>query len=76
MPGIMYHLAFAEEVFRHISEKYKLSKVQFLSGNLIPDLVVSENKKQSHYGIAASVPCFVVPNMEEAKKDLLKNIKI
>ena len=70
MPGIIYHLAFAEEVYRHITKKNALNQIEFLSGNLIPDLVVSENKKRSHYRVAASFPGFEIPNMKEVKKDL------
>ncbi len=68
MPGIIYHLAFAEEVYRHL--KNKVNKVEFFSGNLIPDLVVPENKKASHYRVPASVNGFVVPDMKAVRKDL------
>ena len=44
MPGILYHLAFAEEVYRNFSEQMKLDKVNFMAGNLIPDLA---NDKKS-----------------------------
>ena len=47
MPGILYHLAFAEEVYRNFSEQMKLDKVNFMAGNLIPDL--ANDKKASHY---------------------------
>lgn len=70
MPGIIYHLAFAEEVYRHIPKTNAINQMEFFLGNLIPDLVVPENKKQSHYRVPASFPGFVVPNMEEVKKDL------
>lgn len=70
MPGIIYHLAFAEEVYRHIAKKNAVNQLEFFSGNLIPDLVVAENKKESHYRVPASFQGFVVPNMEAVKKDL------
>lgn len=68
MPGIMYHLAFAEEVYRHIEGKINVDKVSFFAGNLIPDLVL--DKKASHFRIPASVEGFEVPNMEAVKKEL------
>lgn len=70
MPGIIYHLSFADEVYRNISKKRELNKLEFFSGNLIPDLVVAENKKASHYRVPASLKGIVVPNMKEVKKDL------
>ncbi len=66
MPGIMYHLAFAEEVFRHIENS--IDKVEFFSGNLIPDLAL--DKKASHYRTSASVNGFEVPNMKLVKEEL------
>lgn len=66
MPGIMYHLAFAEEVLRHL--KTPVDTVEFLSGNLIPDLVL--DKKASHFRMPASVPGFEIPDMNEVKKNL------
>lgn len=73
MPGFIYHLSFAEVVYRVIAKKgvnTKKDAINFFSGNLIPDLVVAENKKKSHYRIPASLPGLVVPNMKEVKKDL------
>ena len=70
MPGIVIHLAFAEEVFRHIAKKNAVSQMEFYAGNLIPDLVVPENKAKSHYRVPASFSGFVVPDMEAVKKDL------
>lgn len=66
MPGIMYHLAFAEEVKLHL--KTSINDVEFFSGNLIPDLAL--DKKASHFKIPASVQGFEVPNMNEVKKKL------
>lgn len=66
MPGIMYHLAFAEEVHRYL--KTPVNDVEFFAGNLIPDLVL--DKKASHFRISASVQGFEVPNMNEIKKNL------
>lgn len=66
MPGIMYHLAFAEEVHRYIETI--INDVDFFAGNLIPDLVL--DKKASHFRIPASVKGFYVPNMKLAKKIL------
>lgn len=69
MPGIMYHLAFAEEVHRCL--KTPLNKVDFFAGNLIPDLVL--DKKASHFRVPASVQGFEVPDMDEVKKSLYDN---
>ncbi len=66
MPGIMYHLSFAEEVCRHLQEP--INKVEFFAGNLLPDLVL--DKKASHFRMPASVQGFVVPNMEMVKEEL------
>lgn len=66
MPGIMYHLAFAEEVHRYL--KTPLNNVEFFAGNLIPDLAL--DKKASHFKMPASVQGFEVPNMNEVEKIL------
>ena len=66
MPGIMYHLAFAEEVHRYL--KTPVNSVEFFAGNLIPDLVL--DKKASHFRMPASVQGFEVPDMNEVKKNL------
>ena len=68
MPGILYHLSFAEEVYRILPYGLNLNKVAFMAGNLIPDLAV--DKKHSHYREPASVKGFYVPNMEMVKKEL------
>lgn len=68
MPGILYHLSFAEEVYRKLSPIIPLDKISFMSGNLIPDLAT--DKTNSHYRKPASVEGFFVPEMELAKKDL------
>lgn len=68
MPGILYHLSFAEQVYRRINEKLPLNKVEFMSGNLIPDLAV--DKAGSHYRIKASHEGFWVPNMDLVTRDL------
>ena len=53
MPGMTFHLVFAEEVYRRT--KIELNKVDFFSGNLIPDLVTTENKKYTHYRIITKI---------------------
>ena len=68
MPGILYHLSFAEQVYRRISDKLTLNKVAFMAGNLIPDL--STDKNSAHYSIKASLDGFWVPNMEVVTEDL------
>ncbi len=68
MPGILYHLSFAEEVYRDLSKVCTLDKVSFMAGNLIPDLAT--DKKKSHYRKPASLVGFVVPELENVKKEL------
>lgn len=68
MPGILYHLSFAEEVYQKLAPVMSLDKVSFMAGNLIPDLAI--DKKQSHYRKKASVDGFFVPEMELVKRDL------
>lgn len=68
MPGILYHLSFAEEVYRKLAPVMPLDKVSFIAGNLIPDLAT--DKKQSHYRKKASVDGFFVPEMELVRRDL------
>lgn len=70
MPGILYHLGFAEEVYRKLTPVMSLDKISFMAGNLIPDLAT--NKKQSHYRKKASVDGFFVPEMELVKKELFE----
>lgn len=66
MPGIMYHLAFAEEVHRCL--KTPINNMEFFAGNLIPDLAL--DKKASHFKMLASVQRFEVPNMDVVRKKL------
>ena len=68
MPGILYHLSFAEEVYRKLAPVIPLDKVSFMAGNLIPDLAT--DKKRSHYRKKASVDGFFVPEMELVRRDL------
>jgi len=68
MPGILYHLSFAEEVYRKLAPVMPLDKVSFMAGNLIPDLAT--DKKRSHYRKKASVDGFFVPEMELVKREL------
>lgn len=70
MPGILYHLSFAEEVYRKLGTVTHLNKIDFMSGNLIPDLAT--DKKKSHYRKKASVDGFFVPDMKLVKRDLFK----
>ena len=68
MPGILYHLSFAEEVYRKLAPVMPLDKVAFMAGNLIPDLAT--DKKLSHYRKKASVDGFFVPEMELVRREL------
>ena len=68
MPGILYHLSFAEEVYRNLGTVIQLDKVDFMAGNLIPDLAT--DKMKSHFRKKASVDGFFVPEMELVKREL------
>lgn len=70
MPGILYHLSFAEEVYRKLGKVIQIDKVGFMSGNLITDLTT--DKENSHYRKKASVEGFFVPKMELVKQELFK----
>ncbi len=68
MPGILYHLAFAEDVFQKLLPTHNINKTLFMSGNLIPDLAT--DKKASHYQKEENDFGFLLPNMQQAKKEL------
>lgn len=69
MPGILYHLAFGETVYEKLKKNKSLNKIEFMAGNLIPDLAIAE-KNKTHYQEPASVEGFYIPKLEEAKKEL------
>lgn len=69
MPGMIFHLVFAEEIYRRT--KIKLNKVDFFSGNIIPDLVTAENKKYTHYRIKSYVDGHMFPDLAKARNELL-----
>lgn len=66
MPGMIFHLVFAEEVYRRT--KIKLNKVDFFSGNIIPDLVTAENKRYTHYRTNSQTEGFMVPDLAKVRK--------
>ena len=68
MPGIMYHLSFAEDVYRKLEPSLSFDKISFMAGNLIPYLAT--DKQQSHYRKEASIKGFYVPELELVKRDL------
>ncbi len=68
MPGMTFHFVFADEVYRKI--KIKLDKVEFFSGNIIPDLVTPENKEYTHYRITSPVDGHMFPDLAKAKSEL------
>ncbi len=68
MPGILYHLSFAEEVYRNLAPTVPIDKIAFMAGNLIPDLAT--DKQKSHYRKKASIEGFFVPALALAKKEL------
>lgn len=69
MPGTLCHIAFGEMVYRKLDSNMPLNKIEFLSGNLIPDLS-AEDKKLSHYRKEASVMGLFVPDMKRVEKEL------
>lgn len=69
MPGILFHLSFAEKVYRKLEPVKQLDKVRFFEGNIIPDLAT--DKQKSHYRREASSEGFFVPEIRLAKKELL-----
>ena len=70
MPGILYHLSFAEEVYRNLGTVIQLDKIDFMAGNLIPDLAT--DKRKSHFLKKASADGFFVPEMELVKRELFR----
>ncbi len=68
MPSILYHLSFAEKVYRKLGAVTRLDEVNFMSGNLIPDYAT--DKIQSHYRKQTPVDVFSLPRMELVKKEL------
>ena len=68
MPGILSHALFGDMVYRKLAQVF-LSKIDFLAGNLIPDL--STNKDLSHYYELTGIDGLFIPNLELAKRDLL-----
>ena len=69
MPGILSHALFGDKVYRKIANTYFLDKVDFLSGNLIPDLAT--DKSLTHYYVPTSIDGILIPNLKLAKKELL-----
>lgn len=68
MPGILYHLSFSKEVYRQLNSVCPINEINFMAGNLIPDLAT--DKQKSHYRKPASVNGFFVPEMSLVKQDL------
>ncbi len=66
MPGIMYHLIFAEKVYRNLT--MDVDAVEFFAGNLIPDLAL--DKKSAHFSTFSSIKECKVPDINTAKKSL------
>lgn len=65
MPGILCHLMFAEKVYRKLVSTVELNKIDFLSGNLLPDLAI--DKKSSHFQVSTSIECLEIPNIHSAQ---------
>ncbi|MBR2460960.1 MAG: hypothetical protein IKB34_07005 [Clostridia bacterium] len=73
MPGILYHLSFAELIYQRLSTRFpELDKATFIAGNLIPDLAI--DKFRSHYRVSASVEGLFRPDTEAASADLLSEL--
>ena len=69
MPSSVCHLAFGEMVYRKLVSDISINKANFMSGNLLPDLVATD-KSLSHYRKKASVYGLFVPDMEQVHRDL------
>lgn len=69
MPGLLCHLAFAEQVYRYTMSIMRLDKIKFMSGNLIPDLA-EVDKKISHYRTNATILELFVPDMKRVREEL------
>jgi len=69
MASTFGHIYWAEQVYKLLSSIMPLDYQAFMIGNLIPDLAT--NKKLSHYRIKTRIDGFLVPDLVEAKKDLL-----
>ncbi len=75
MPGTLCHVAFGEMVYRKLASNMPLNKIEFMSGNLIPDLS-AEDKALSHYRKNASVKGLFIPDMKRVEKELQKDDSI
>ncbi len=68
MPGTLMHLALGTKVYQGIKNELNIDKIQFLSGNILPD--EAGDKTKSHYRIPCSVNSYMLPDMEEVKRTL------
>ncbi len=68
MPGMLCHLMFAEKVYRKLTLSFNLNRIDFLSGNILPDLAV--DKTSSHFQIHTPIVCLAIPNIQRAQKVL------
>lgn len=68
MPGMLCHLTFAEKVHRKLIGTVDLNRVDFLSGNLLPDLAT--DKKSSHFQVSTPIECLEIPNIHSAQNIL------
>lgn len=68
MPGILYHVYFAKQVYKKLSTRMPINKINFLAGNLIPD--ESTDKRRAHYKKEASEKGIYVPDLKQAKSAL------
>lgn len=75
MPGTLCHVAFGEMVYRMLEDVMPLNKLEFMSGNLIPDLC-AEDKALSHYRKKASVKGLFIPDMKQVGELLKKKNSI
>ena len=69
MPGILYHLSFAQQVYSKLSPIFPLDKINFMAGNLIPDLAKAD-KQKTHYRKKSSNGILWVPDLEQVRKEL------
>lgn len=68
MPSMLCHLMFAEKIYRKLTPSVSLNRIDFLSGNVLPDLSIDKNS--SHFQIHTPIVCLSIPNIKKVKKVL------
>lgn len=69
MPGILCHIEFAEKVYHRLLPSMSINKIEFMSGNLIPDLALAD-KMVTHFRKNATIPELFVPDMKRVREEI------